>query len=220
MTLIEIIISLGIVAGLIGFAATYIGNSPTNLMRDEAGRLMRVVKYVYYQAAQQSRYYRIVFDLDNQTYLVESSDSPFYIVREGDAAEELRKKNEENNKDDSDLLSENNDDGGEAAPPPPPSSGEFAESEDDLLDLVTLPAKIKISDIFVMHQKEKLAEGKAYLYFFPRGQSEFAVIHFADVEKEDKTLTLIVNPLNGTAEVRKEYVDHEDILSDMEKDDL
>ena len=58
---------------------------------------------------------------------------------------------------------------------------------------------------------------KAYLYFFPRGHTEFAVIYLSDTEDET-TYTLIVNPLNASVEVRDEIVDYEEILNEWNQE--
>ena len=206
-SLFEIIVALGVAASVIAMGAGYLGNRPASQLREEATQIIQIVRYAYFQAAAESRYYRVVFDLDDNTYHVESSETPFYIVREDDEKEALRKKNEDQQKETSSLLDE-----GEAPPASAPAPS-FAESEDDILKVFQLPGGIKISDIFVLHQKDKQEEGKAYLYFFPRGRSEFAVIHLGDTEGE-RFLTLVVNPLTAAVEVRQDYLEYEEILEE------
>lgn len=221
-TLVEILVVLGIAAGIMGFAATYIGSTPISQMRRESANIIRIVSYAYYQAAAQGRYYRVSFNLDDQNYLVEQSDSPFYVIKEGDEKEALRRKNEEDSTGIDSLM-----EGEESsAPATPPASGSFAESEDELLSVNAVPNGIRLRDVYVMHQKEPASGGKSYLYFFPRGQTEFAVIHFCKAEVIDEEvpddeddsgnyMTLIVNPLNGSVEVRDRYVDYETVLEEM-----
>ncbi len=195
-SLIEILVVLVIVASIVGMGVSSLGNySTTRKMKSEAIKLLSRIKYVYEQAASKSEYNRITFDLDAQTYFVESSSTAFSVAREGDKQEELRKKNEERNSDENsfDQQDEN----------PAPTGPSFAESEDDLLEIFKLPEDVRLTDVYIMHQKEKLTEGKAYLYFFPRGQTEFAVLHLVDVADEENAITLIVNPLTGSVEFRE-----------------
>lgn len=223
-TLAEILIALGIAAGIMGFAASYVGNTPLSQMRQEATRVIRTVNYAYFEAAARAQYWRVTFNLDDQNYMVESSDSPFYVVKEGDEKEAMRLKKEAEEKAKDSLMGGEEGEDGESAAPPEPTG--FAESEDELLDVYAVPSGIRLRDVYVMHQKETATTGKAFLYFFPRGQTEFAVIHFAkaevaeeDPDEDDESgnyMTLIVNPLNGQIEVRNTYVPHEDVLNEME----
>lgn len=220
-TLVEILIALGIAAGIMGFAASYVGNTPIGLMRQESSRVIRTVSYAYFEAAARAQYWRVTFNLDDQNYIVESSDSPFYVVKEGDEKEAMRLKKEAEEKEKDSLIG-----GGESASSAPASPAGFAESEDELLDQYAVPNGIRLRDVYVMHQKEAATTGKSYVYFFPRGQTEFAVIHFCKAEvaeeepdEDDESgnyMTLIVNPLNGEVEVRDTYIPYEDVLSEME----
>jgi len=203
-TLIEILIVLGIIAGMMAFAVSVVGTSSGSAMRQSSREMMRMIKYVYNQAALTSEYYRIVFDLSEQKYFVEYSAEPFYIVLEDDEKEAIRIKNEE----DQDEPDE------DETPSQAAALGNFAEFEDDLLEIHNLPSNIKIADIFVSHHKEKIEEGKVYLYFFPKGYTEFAVIHLSDEDGED-FMTLVVNPLTGRVDVRTDYVEHEELLEGL-----
>ena len=208
-SLFEVLIAIGIAASVIAFGAGMIGNRQVKEIRAQATKLMRVIKYSYFQAASQNQYYRISFDLTEDSYVVESSTTPFYVVIEGDEKEEIRKKNEE--AEEKSAGSDDEDSG------PSDDAGDFQESEDDLLKIIEFPDDVKLDSIYVQHQKEPITEGKAYLYFFPRGHTEFAVIYLSDTEDET-TYTLIVNPLNASVEVRDEIVDYEEILNEWNQE--
>lgn len=207
MTLIEILITLTLIAGLLGVFVSAMGGSAYEAMRGEAARLMGTIRYVYYQAAAKSQYSRIVFDLSEQKYFVETSEEPFYIPREDDETEAMIAKNREKNKGDV----EGSEEGGEGTTEATTLAGEFAEDESEQLEIFEIDPVIKIADVFIGHQKEPVAEGKAYLYFFPKGQTEFAVIHFSD-EEESEFITLIVNPLTGRVEIETEFRDYNDYV--------
>ena len=199
-TLIEVLIVLGIIAGLMASAVSMIGVTAGSQMRKEAGNLNRIIRYVYHQAALTNQYYRLTFNLDDQQYFVEYSDTPFYVVKEGDKLEEIRLDNEEG-LDEDDLTA------GTAA-----ATGNFAESEDDLLEVYKLSSNIKIAGVQIAHQNEKATAGVEYLYFFPRGYTEFAVIHISD-QDEESYMTLIVNPLTGVVDMEEEFIEYEDALT-------
>ncbi|MBF0106450.1 MAG: prepilin-type N-terminal cleavage/methylation domain-containing protein [Deltaproteobacteria bacterium] len=204
-SLIEIIIVLGIIAVVMALGADMIG-TPTNHMRDVSSNIVKVVRYVYNQAALNNQYYRVVFNITEKKYHVEYSETPFYVIWDNDEVEAIRINNEEKNKTGSD-------DGGEA--PQAASVGSFVEYEDELLKIFELPANIKFSDIYVEHQEKELEEGKAYIYFFPKGRAEFAVIHLAEEGDEENIMTLVVNPLTAAVTILTEYRTYESLINDM-----
>ena len=83
-------------------------------------------------------------------------------------------------------------------------------AEDDLIEPYDLPKKVRVTDVYVAHQFDKLDQGKAYLYFFPKGYTEYAIIHVGDADGE-RYFTLIVNPLTGAVDVREGYLEKEEI---------
>lgn len=228
-SLIELLVVLGIVAFIAAMTVNSIPTlTPGQKMRDESVKIINIARYVYYQAASDGLYYRLTFDLDENNYFVEYSSEPFYVVREGDEKEALRIRNEEDAKDfDStiDLDTEESDEGEEgesedgAAPPP---AANFSELDDEIVETQSLGGSVRFHSIYVMHQALPVKEGKAYLYFFPRGQTEFAILTLTTADKDEDAeeidadaLTLIVNPLTAAIEVREGFVDHEDVLEEI-----
>ena len=201
-TLIEMLIVLGIIASLMSFGVNVVGSN-TNDMRDTSRNFIRLIRYMYNQAAVKNEYYRLVINLEEQKYFAQYSAEPFYVVREGDETEALRISNE---------LEGKSGDEEEAAAEAAVNVGAFSEAEDDLLEIFKVPEGIKIASVYVMHRLDKVEEGKVYLYFFPKGMTEFAVIHLSDLDEEN-FMSLIVNPLTGSVEIKDDYVEHEEILS-------
>lgn len=204
-TLIEMLITLGIIASIMAMGVNLIG-SPTNDMKETSKNMMRMMRYIYNQAAVTGEYYRLVLNLDEQKYFVQTSVEPFFVIKEGDETEAIRIKNELENQDGDEE---------EVAAQLAQSVGAFNEAEDELLEIFEVPPDIRIADVYVMHRKDKVEQGKVYIYFFPKGLTEFAVIHLADQAEED-FMTLILNPLTGSVEIKTEYVDHEEILREYE----
>lgn len=203
-SIIEVLIALALIASITAMLAGFLGTNPVSLMREEAFRLTRIIRYCYFQAATRNQYYRIVFDLGESSYHVEFSEDPYYVIHDEDEKEVLRKENEERNQNFS-LEEEKTEE-----------KNSFQESEDDFLKPFTLPKGIKFFGIYVAHQKAPLTEGQAFLYFFPAGHSEFAVIPLGEEEEGEKFLTLIVNPINGAVEIRDGYFEYEEIQEENE----
>lgn len=219
-TLMEILIVLVIVAGAMSLIVGVVPSSGRS-MRQMSKKFLSLSKYVYYQSVLKHKYYRIVLDLDEQNYKIESSEEPFFIVREGDEQEEIREDNEdrdgsndeeeENDQSDSDISLDNEPEAFDAV-----AQGLFEESEDDLLEEQSVPDGMKIQSIYVDYAKEPITQGKVALYYFPRGYTQFAVIHLSDTDEED-FMTLVLNPLTGQITVINEFKDHLEIIEEMQE---
>lgn len=207
MTLIEVLIVLGIIAGVMSLFITGLGGTSSEKMRAEVSRVSSLIRYAYYQAALQNKYYRIAFQLTDQTYTLEYSDTPFYIVKKNDLVEEMIQKNLEEEQDNSDV----NEGEEESTSPQSELKGQFSVDEAAYFEQHQLDELVRLSEIYVAHQEESVNEGTAYLYFFPKGFTEFAVIYFSN-DDETAYMTLIVNPLTGEVTVESDYLDLEEIL--------
>jgi general secretion pathway protein H len=66
---------------------------------------------------------------------------------------------------------------------------------------------IRFLQVETAHQDEPEQTGRAYLYFWPGGQTERAAIELvigdAAEENEDSVMTILVSPLTGKAELKK-----------------
>jgi len=198
MTLVEILVALSIVASLTVFIVSRLGDTEASNLRRTSAQLVRMIKQSYIQAATSSVYYRITFDLSEepQQFLPSSSYTPYYIVKTDDEIEAIRLKNEERLDEDEAVSSS-------------VGTGDFAELEDDLVEITYVPENIKIMDIQTESQEAPVTEGAVQLYFFPKGYTEFAVIHLS-TESETGFMTLIVSPLTGEVEVVPEYIEYDD----------
>lgn len=198
-------IVIGIIA--VGYATViFFGFAGKSQLRQETKNLMSKIRYVYQLASTESRYYRILFDIDAGQYTFEVSDDPSFVHKEKDDDEKTFAE-----KLDEDVVPIEEDDETTVAE----LSG-FGESEDELLEPYSLDKEIKIYSVFVEHQKSSVDLGKASLNFFPRGQTEFAVIQLSDVE-ETQFMTLQINPTTGDAQIFDELKDFETILEELKE---
>ncbi len=210
-TLLEIIIAMGIAALIMASVMGALASTDSSRMGAFSNEFIRTIRYAYNQAALTNTYYRIQMDLTEQSYVLEYSDTPFYIVREDDEIELIRKTNEEKNNSGVDA------DEAAATAGAAAGTGEFSETEDEFLELKPIPSGIRIAGMQTQHQKQEQEEGKAFLYFFPRGRTEFAVIHLSDDEGEEM-LTLAVNPLTANVDVMDEYLEFDEVLEKVSKE--
>lgn len=184
-TLIELLVAIGIVALMMGLSVGIIGGSFHQQAKNEVARLMGAIRYSYNEAASKNLYYRIVFDFEKQGYRVESREEPFLLS--GRSEESNTKKSKKK-----DEESEETEEG-------------FTAEEEGPVKSVKLDDSVRIKDVYVEHQEGLISEGEAYLYFFPRGQTEQAVINFSD-EDEEHFYSLVVEPLTAKCRAKAEYV--------------
>lgn len=195
MTLIEIMITVALIGGLMALAGTVMFPSDDAKLRDEATRLAGTIKFLYNEAAIKNKYYRIAFNLEENSYRVESSTEPFYVSTQN--PEDEPKKTEL-------QLGETATEDGEAPEPPPQFSGE----EGVMLKPIKLARGLKIKDVSVMHAAERQEVGIVHAYFLPNGWAEPMVINLSD-EDEEAFYSLEINPLTGKAHIRTQYLEME-----------
>lgn len=189
-TLLEILVVLGILAALMSAGISYFVDPFHLQLKKEASRIAGAIKFAYNEAAIRNLTHRLVFDLTDEAYWLEEGGENFLLSPE----------KEEKSK---------NADAKEGEKPPPA----FALAETEVVKRVKLGDEIKLRDVFVAHQEALVDEGQAYLYFFPNGLTEAAVIHLSN---EDSTLnySIIVKPLTGKSRIEGEYVEYEKILEE------
>ncbi|MBI4412378.1 MAG: prepilin-type N-terminal cleavage/methylation domain-containing protein [Deltaproteobacteria bacterium] len=194
--LIELLVVIAIAATMMALAVSFVGGSFRVQVKKEASHLIGTIRYLYNQAAVKNMSYRIVFDLENQAYWIESSENPFYLTTgaEDEAAAKKIKKEEKETET-----------GGEEEPIPAFST---AVEEEEGFKKVVFDKEVRIRDVYVAHQEGLVTEGQASLYFFPNGMTELAVIHLSD-EEQESNMSIIVNPLTGRCKVKTGYIDYE-----------
>jgi general secretion pathway protein H len=88
-------------------------------------------------------------------------------------------------------------------PPPKPKRAKFQTFKDTTLPQVKL-GHAQLFDVFTPRQREPYRKGRAYLYFFPDGHTERAIVRLHD---GDDFYSLVVHPLTGRVEVMSGKVD-------------
>lgn len=190
-TLIELLVAIGIVALMMGLSVGMIGGSFHHQAKNEVARLIGAIRYSYNEAASKNLYYRIVFDFEKQRYWVESSEEPFLLTPDSEEQKDKKSKKEEEESEE--------------------AEGGFTAEEEGPIKSVKLDESVRLKDVYVEHQEGLISEGQAYLYFFPRGQTEQAVINFSD-EDEESFYSLVVEPLTAKCRAKAEYVEFTGIL--------
>ena len=210
VTLIEILVVVALVAVVMGIAISSLSGSGSAQLRQASTRVAAAVRVAYARATAAGRVVRLVFDFGGSTIAMEETPDRHTIKKgslSGDAADTAE-----------DLA---RDAAGASAVRAPPATfepvdlrrgagvrtrdEEEAQDDDDKPTPVALPSKIQFWQIDVEHQPVPVRDGKAFLYFFPGGQTENASIQLriAGLTEEDKTgfMTILVSPLTGKAKI-------------------
>ncbi|MBI1821533.1 MAG: prepilin-type N-terminal cleavage/methylation domain-containing protein [Nitrospirae bacterium] len=84
-------------------------------------------------------------------------------------------------------------------------NGEFVPYQTESLGKVQLPSQIRLKDMVTLRQG-KVTDGTAYLFFYPLGRVEKAILHF---EENGRLLTLKVMPLSGKVKLYDGYLEEQ-----------
>jgi general secretion pathway protein H len=218
-TLIEILIVMAIFALVVGLGTRGIRALAKSDLRASSAELSGAIRYLFDRASTTGKIHRLVFDLVDGKYWAEVSDDRFYVPREAETLadvrireekeaaedEEARKKAEERAK-----LAERTGatssfdlsklEVGEFKP----KRAQFAAFKEVALKPVTLK-KVKIYSVYTPRLVDAVTAGRAFLYFFPLGQTEAAIVTLSD-PKGESFYSLVVHPITGRVEVKSELV--------------
>jgi general secretion pathway protein H len=195
------------VAGLRSFAKTD--------LRSTATRMAGAIRYLFDRASTTGKVHRLVLDFDTGKYWAEVSDDPF-IFAGGKETDETRKKEEEKIAKEEEAKRQAAEReasyGGSQIPSrymPKPfvaKRAKFGTFREMAVKPITLKSGVLLGDIYTPRLSEPLATGRGYLYFFPLGMTEAAIIHLTDKQRET-FYSLIVHPLNGRVSVKNTFVE-------------
>lgn len=188
-SLIEILIVLALLAGLVAVASSQISFRKENLQ--SALRSMATLsREVKHQSKSRQTLFRIRFDLEStpQRYWIETSnqDSP-KIETDEDSSDE----NE--------------------------AQSSFQKDTTLLKKEKLLPENVIINSITTLSQDKSpntsQEEKEAYIYYWPNGLNDSAVILVSTKSSADSLWSLVINPLTGRGELFKKEIKLEETLS-------
>ena len=213
-TLIEMMIALAIVALITVVTVRGLHSYAKTDLRATATRMAGSIRYLFDRASTTGRVHRLVLDFDNGKYWAEVSDDQF-IMGAGKETEESRKKEAEKIAKEEEAKREAADKeaffGASQIPsrylPKPftPKRAKFDAFRETAVKPISLKSGVFMADIYTPRLVKPLTEGKGYVYFFPMGMTEAAVIHLSD--GKETFYTLIVHPLTGRVSVKNSFVE-------------
>lgn len=216
MTLIELSVAIAIVGLIIGVTVSQMGDWFDLRIKSTTKKLSSTIRYLHDKASTESLYMRLVFDFEKNTYWVEATSEQYMLTSkevEAKDAEELQKEMEEEKSEEEntnvDAEAEGEDAESEGMSFAAPSvrkyrTPKFGAVDEFLLKPVSLPDGVFFKDIFTSHDNGPVSSGKAFIYIFPNGYIEPAIINLRD-EDDEVVYSIEINPIIGSTKIRQEY---------------
>jgi general secretion pathway protein H len=220
-TLIEIMVVFAIVA-LLAVGATQGFRSLRKAdLREATTQLSGALRYLFDRASTTGKIHRLVIDMETNSYWAEVSDDRFFIPRE-ETEQQVRAREEKEAMDDEEAARKREQDSRMAASGKSasanssfdlsklevgdfrPKRARFASFKDLALKPVKLK-KTKVQSVYTPRVVDPLTSGRGYVYFFPLGQTEPAIVTMTD--REGKTVfSLVVHPITGRVRIYNQEV--------------
>lgn len=227
-TLIEMMVAIAVIGALITAASLTVKNLTRSDLRSAARRTSAAMRFAFDRATLTGSYLRLVFDLDKGEIWAEATESRVALrMSKEDLGEESKSGSKRTTKKAKTPLlpflgSEKTDKAGgeqpegEMAPigidskalteeweqdlaPPEKPKPEFQALKGPGSKRIKLARGISVSAVVTPRMTEPVEKGKAYVYFFPQGNSEPAIIHFVD--RDEEYYSVVLHPVTGQAKV-------------------
>ena len=199
VTLIEVLITVALITVISGLGILGIGAASGARLKRGATELSGAIRIAYAQSTSHSRVVRLVFDFAANRMTLEETTQRHLLKKGRSGGAEPVTEAERLAEQEGAAFSE-----GAKTPKaafvPSKAFGFPPEGKD-------LPGGIGFWQIETGHQEAGVGEGRAYLYFFPNGQTENAAIQIRvsnSEETEDTNfMTILVAPLTGKTNILK-----------------
>lgn len=209
MSLVEVLITLAIMTLLTGTAVFGLGALRRARLRQSAVMVASAVRVAYGHATATGKELRLVFDFKERTVTLEEASGKLGTQRKGNtggaaAATEIEQQAEE----EAERIVK----GPRTQKPKFTATKAFGFEGPGGKSGKELGDNVRFLSIDTAHQEVVLEEDRAYLYFWPGGQTERAAITLvlgnpAEADPERDIITLIVSPLTGKTKMEKGKVE-------------
>lgn len=222
-TLIELLIALAIVAVLSGLSVKGLRSLAKTDIRAASSQISGAVRYLFDRASTTGKHHRLVIDLSDGKYWAEVSDDRFYVPHEAETESQLRAREEKEAEKDEELRRRREErlaaeQRGKGATPNSsfdwskmevgdfePKRARFASFKSVALKPIKLKSKVRIHSVYTPRVVDPITSGRAYIYFFPLGQTEPAIITLSDAQ-EANFYSVVVHPITGRVKIHSERV--------------
>ena len=215
ITLIELIVVVSLLALFMGTVAIGLGAATNARVRAAATAVASGIRVAFARSASTSKSMRMVFDMETHTIMLEEADLPMLVRRDDvtgtDGATAATPQETAAVEEAARLIK------GPRAPRPLfKAVTAFGFDADSGGDGRQIGRGAVFRRIEISHSEDPYLEGRAYLYFWPGGQTERAAIQIGRAGDEDdgSVLTVLVSPLTGRVRI-----EHGSISMDRTRED-
>jgi len=212
-TLIEILVVLAIVGILAGLSIRGLRSLARSDLRASVTHMAGAIRYLFDRASTTGQYHRLVIDIESGRYWAEVSDDMFYLPRDPETESSAKKlaalesELDEKAARQKEMAQAAGDvDMSKVLPMDfRPKKARFGAFKETNLKPVTLK-NTEVMDVFTPRVADPVVKGRAYIYFFPLGQTEPAIIHLSDPTQQT-IYSLVVHPITGRVRIYNSYVE-------------
>jgi general secretion pathway protein H len=212
MTLIELMIVMVLIALVVSSAVVGFRSLAKSDLRLSASKMAGAVRYLFDRASTTGKVHRLVLDMDKGRYWAEVSDDRFIMAGGRETEESRRREAEKLAKEIEDAKRREDEKTGldamQARYKPEdfrPKRAQFGAFKEMVVKPVDLKGAL-IADVFTPRLADPLAVGRGYIYFFPLGMTEAAIVHLTDA-KRSTFYSLVVHPLTGRVQIKNSWVE-------------
>ena len=215
-TLVEVMVVIAIIAVVVGLGARGLRSLAKSDLRESSAHLSGAMRYLFDRASTTGKMHRLVLDMETDQYWAEVSDDRFYIPREAESEQAMRRREDREADEDEeeqkrlDRAAKNYDNSSTPTSSSfdlsklevgdfKPKRARFAAFKEVAIKPVKLK-KAKIRSVYTPRLTEPLTSGRAYVYFFPLGQTEPAIITLSS-DDGPPIYSLVAHPITGRVRV-------------------
>jgi len=216
-------VALAILALLAGASIKGLRGLAKSDLRAGSAQLSGAIRYLFDRASTTGKHHRLVLDLSDGKYWAEVSDDRFYVPHEGETERELREREAKEAEKDEDLRKRReerlrSERDGKGLPASSsfdyskmeagdfePKRPRFAAFKELALKPIKLKSKVVLRSVYTPRVVDPITEGRAYIYFFPLGQTEPAILTLSD-PKGTAFYSLVVHPITGRVKIHNQQI--------------
>ncbi|HKY35999.1 MAG TPA: prepilin-type N-terminal cleavage/methylation domain-containing protein [Polyangiaceae bacterium] len=206
LTLIEVVIAIALVALLTGTMLFGRGMLAGSRMKAAATLIVSGVRYGLTRANATGRPARLVLDFDKKQLSIEEASSSLMLREKGQdpsAGATPASSAEAKARAEAERIVE----GPRAARPTFSKLSGVSGPIEDLSAGRPLGDGVELVQVRTEHDEDYVREGRAYIYFWPGGTTERAVVQLKKAGDKETALTVVLSSLTGRAKIEKGAVD-------------
>lgn len=206
LTLIEVVIAIALVALLTGSLLFGRGMLAGSRMKAAATLIVSGVRYGLTRSNATGRPARLVLDFDKKQISIEEASSSLMLREKGkdpSGGATPASSAEAKARAEAERIVE----GPRAARPTFSKLSGVSGPIDELSAGRPLGDGVELVQVRTEHDEDYVREGRAYIYFWPGGTTERAVVQLKKTGDKETALTVVLSPLTGRAKIEKGAVD-------------